>query len=54
MAEKIFAFLTLIAGGVIIADLVGHADGVKAAGSALNNILVTSFTAMLGSVPKNA
>jgi len=34
--------------GVIIADLMIHPEGVKAAGTALDNTLKTTFGAMLG------
>lgn len=49
--NQFFAIATLIVGGVIVADVLSHPDGVTAGGTALNNTLVTSFTAMLGSIP---
>lgn len=50
--KDVFAIGTLIVIGVIIADVLTHPAGTQAAGSALNQTLKTSFTAMLGSVPK--
>lgn len=40
--------LTLILSGIIVADLVANPDGVKAGGSALHNLIVPTFSAMLG------
>ena len=42
------AALTLALIGVIIADLMIHPDGVAAAGRATNQILSTTYGAMLG------
>jgi len=39
---------TLALSGVIIADLLANPQGVKAAGDSLDNILRTTFGAMLG------
>ena len=44
----IWAALTLTLVGVIIADLVIHPAGVTAAGNATNQILSTTYGAMLG------
>ena len=44
----LWAALTLALVGVIIADLVIHPDGVRAAGAATNQILSTTYGAMLG------
>jgi hypothetical protein len=41
-------FLTLIAGGVILADLLTHPTGTAAGLNGLNGILKTSFSAALG------
>ncbi len=49
--RDIFAIATLIVTGVIVADVLANPKGVAAAGSALNQTLATSFTAMLGKVP---
>ena len=48
MRGGIVSFLTLIAGGVIIADLVTHPAGTAAGLNGLNGILKTSFSAALG------
>lgn len=50
--NQILGVVTLIVGGVIVADVLTHPAGVTAGGTALNNTLKTSFTAMLGTVPK--
>lgn len=50
--NQVFAIATLIVLGVIVADVLTHPAGVTAGGQALNSTLKTSFTAMLGSVPK--
>lgn len=42
--------VTLILGGIILADLVANPEGVKAGGGALNSVLTTTFGAMLGTV----
>lgn len=44
--------LTLAVIGVIIADVLIHPQGVKAFGNASNQALRTTFTALLGKVPK--
>ena len=44
----VWAALTLALVGVIIADLVIHPAGVTAAGNATNQILSTTYGAMLG------
>jgi hypothetical protein len=48
MRGGVFQFLALIAGGVIIADLVTHPTGTAAGLNGLNGILKTSFSAALG------
>lgn len=50
--KDILAIGSLIVMGVIAADVLTHPAGTQAAGGALNSILKTSFSAMLGSVPK--
>jgi len=40
--------ITLVLAGVIIADLAVHPEGVKAGGTALDQILKTTFSGMLG------
>lgn len=44
----LWAALTLALVGVIVADLVIHPAGVQAAGQATNQILATTYGAMLG------
>lgn len=51
MWKDLAAIGTLVVMGVIVADVLAHPDGVKAGGNVLTNVLGTSFTAMLGSVP---
>lgn len=51
MGKDIAAIATLVVSGVIVADVLAHADAVKAAGGVLVSVLRTSFTAMLGTVP---
>lgn len=46
--KGIFGLAVLALGGIIVADLVTHPDGVQAAGSALVNILKPTYNAMLG------
>jgi hypothetical protein len=48
----VYGVLTLVLGGVIVADLVVNWKGTVAGMQALNNILATSYTAMLGQVPQ--
>jgi hypothetical protein len=48
MRSGLLSWLTLIAGGVIIADLVTHPTGTAAGLNGLNGILKTSFSAALG------
>lgn len=43
-----WAMGTLVLVGIIVADLLIHPQGVTAAGNATNQILATSFGAMLG------
>lgn len=40
--------VTLVLGGIIVADLVTHADQTKTAASALDSILKTTYSGMLG------
>jgi hypothetical protein len=49
--RAILGLATLAFTGVIIADILTHADALKAGLGGLNAILVTTFTGMLGSVP---
>lgn len=50
--KDLFAIGTVVVIGIIVADVLTHPEGTKAAGGALNDVLKTSFTAMLGSVPR--
>ena len=50
--KDFWAIASLVVVGVIVADVLTHPSGVTAGGTALNKVLATSFTAMLGSVPK--
>lgn len=50
--NNVFAFATLIVMGIIAADVLTHPAGTKAAGTQLNTLTKTSFTALLGNVPK--
>lgn len=43
-----YSLATLVLVGVILADMFIHPDGVTAAGNATNQILGTSYGAMLG------
>jgi hypothetical protein len=43
-----WAIATLAFGGVILADILANPAGVTAGGGQLNNILNTTFSAMLG------
>jgi hypothetical protein len=47
----IFGIATLILSGIIVATLVTNPAGVQAGGTALNNVLATSYAAMLGYNP---
>ncbi len=49
--RAILGLATLAFTGVIIADILTHADALKAGLGGLNSILVTTFTGMLGNVP---
>ena len=42
------AILTLIVGGIIIADILIHPQGVQAAGSQINQFWSTSVSGLLG------
>jgi hypothetical protein len=44
----VLSVLTLVTFGVIIADLVTHAEGTAAGLNGLNGLLKTSFSAALG------
>jgi hypothetical protein len=44
--------VTLVLVGIIVADLATHPEGVKAGGDALGNVLKSTYSAMLGVVPK--
>lgn len=48
MGSKVFAALTLVITGTIIADILIHPAGTKAAGDAVTGILRPSFNAVLG------
>jgi hypothetical protein len=50
--RAIFGLATLAFMGVIIADIASHPDALKAGLGGLNSILTTTFTGMLGQVPK--
>jgi hypothetical protein len=52
--RAVFGLATLAFIGVIVADIVAHPDALKAGLTGLNSILTTTFTGMLGSVPKAA
>ena len=43
--------VTLIVIGVIVADVLIHPQGVKAAGAAINSTLKNTYSAMLGKAP---
>lgn len=46
--SSVFALLTLVVFGVIIADVVGHPKGTRAVLGGLGNFAQTSYNAMLG------
>ncbi len=50
--RAVFGLATLAFIGVIVADIVAHPDAMKAGLGGLNTILTTTFTGMLGNVPK--
>jgi hypothetical protein len=49
---RIFALATLIVTGVIVADILANPQGVQAASSGINDLAKSSFSALLGNVPK--
>lgn len=49
--KSVFGLFGLALGGIILADLVTHPEGVQAAGSALVGILKPTYSAMLGYRP---
>lgn len=53
MINQVFGLATLIVGGIIVADVLLHPAGVNAAGSQLNKLTTTSFSALLGNVPSS-
>lgn len=50
--NNVFALATLVVLGIIAADVLTHPQGVNAAGTQLNRLTKSSFTALLGNVPK--
>jgi hypothetical protein len=46
--RAILGLATLAFIGVIVADMVAHPDALKSGGNALNQILTTTFSGMLG------
>jgi len=48
MGSKIFAFLTLVLTGAIVADVLTHPNGTHTAGSAVVAILKPSYQAASG------
>lgn len=52
--RAVFALATLGFMGVLIADIVAHPAAMTAGLGGLNTILTTTFTGMLGNVPKAA
>lgn len=49
-----FALATLVVTGIIVADVLTHQAGTKAAGGVLTQLTSTSFGALLGAVPAGA
>jgi hypothetical protein len=49
---RIFAIATLVITGVIIADILTHPEGVRAASSGFNTLAGSSFNALLGVAPQ--
>ena len=45
---KAFSIFALIVGGVIVADILIHPTGTKAAASGVSSILTPSYNALLG------
>ncbi len=52
--RAVFGLATLAFIGVIVADIVAHPTAMTAGLTGLNSILTTTFTGMLGNVPKAA
>jgi hypothetical protein len=52
--RAVFGLATLAFIGVIVADIVAHPDALKVGLGGLNSILTTTFTGMLGNIPKAA
>lgn len=50
--NQLFGLGTLVVLGIIAADVLTHPAGVNAAGGQLNKLTKTSFTALLGNIPK--
>lgn len=48
MGAKIGAFFMAAVGGIIIADILIHPEGTKAAGQAIAGILTPTYNALLG------
>lgn len=48
----VFGALTLAMIGIIIADLAMHPQALTAGGTQLNNLLKSTYSAMLGTAPK--
>lgn len=52
MGSKFFALGTLVIVGVIIADILIHPDGTKAAATGVANVLKPTYSALLGTPPR--
>lgn len=48
MNRGIWGAVTLVLGGVIVADLLAHPEGVRQAGASFDSVLRTMFSGMLG------
>lgn len=51
MLQPFWGALTLIIGGIILADLVAHPDAVVKGGTVLDNLAKTAFGSLLGYNP---
>ena len=47
----VIGLAALVVVGIIVADLLTHPEGTKAAGNAVNQLTKTSVQGLLGSVP---
>jgi hypothetical protein len=52
MGSEIAKWFSLVVVGVIIADILIHPDGTKAAANGVASILKPSYSALLGTAPK--